>query len=90
MPRRENNRPRLSVHVSFEATRLSGQCLIEAYECLAPSRRRSLRRTRVPPSLPRRPASSRAGKVSMRDPQVALYARVRAINRRTAAPLPVR
>jgi hypothetical protein len=42
MPRRENNRPRLSVHVSFEATRLSGQCLIEAYECLAPSRRRIL------------------------------------------------
>ena len=40
MPRRENNRPRLSVHVSFEATRLSGRCLIEAYERLAPSRRR--------------------------------------------------
>jgi hypothetical protein len=44
MPRRENNRPRLSVHVSFEATRLSGQCLIEAYECLVPSRRRILRK----------------------------------------------
>ena len=44
MPRRENNRPRLSVHVSFEATRLSAQCLIEAYACLAPSRRRILRK----------------------------------------------
>jgi hypothetical protein len=44
MPRRENNRPRLSVHVSFEATRLSGQFLIEAYECLAPSRHRILRK----------------------------------------------
>ena len=42
MPRREENRPRLSVHVSFEATRLSAQCLIEAYACLAPSRRRIL------------------------------------------------
>jgi hypothetical protein len=43
MSRRGKNRPRLSVHVSFEATRLSAQCLIEAYECLAPSKRRILR-----------------------------------------------
>lgn len=44
MPRREKNRPRLSVHVSFEATRLSAQCLIEAYACLAPSGCRILRK----------------------------------------------
>jgi hypothetical protein len=43
MPRRETNHPELTVHVSFETTRLSTQCLIEAYECLAPSRRRALR-----------------------------------------------
>jgi hypothetical protein len=30
------------VHVSFEATRLSSQCLIAAYECLAPTRRRTV------------------------------------------------
>jgi hypothetical protein len=30
--------------VSFETTRLSAQCLIEAYERLAPSRRRALQR----------------------------------------------
>ena len=76
MPRREKNRPRLTVRVSFETTRLSAQCLIEAYECLAPSRRRILREPRVPRSSPTRPGSSRAGKVSMRDPQAALYARV--------------
>jgi hypothetical protein len=43
MPRREKNHPELAVRVSFETTRLSAQCLIEAYERLAPSRRRALR-----------------------------------------------
>ena len=43
MPRRGENCPRLTVRVSFEATRLSAQCLIETYERLAPSRRRTLR-----------------------------------------------
>ena len=44
MPRREKNQPELAVRVSFETTRLSAQCLIEAYECLAPSRRRALQK----------------------------------------------
>ena len=43
MPRRERIRTELIVRVSFEATRLSGQCLIEAYECLVPGRRRATR-----------------------------------------------
>ena len=43
MPRREEDRPRLTVRVSFETTRFSTRYLIEAYECLAPSRRRPLR-----------------------------------------------
>jgi hypothetical protein len=43
MPRREKNYTELTVRVSFETTRLSAQCLIEAYECLAPGRRRALR-----------------------------------------------
>ena len=37
MPRREKDHSELTVRVSFETTRLSTQCLIEAYECLAPS-----------------------------------------------------
>jgi hypothetical protein len=45
MPRREEDRPRLTVRVSFETTRLSAQCLVAAYEYLAPSRRRALRTT---------------------------------------------
>ena len=40
---RRKDRPRLAVRVSFETTRLSPQCLIEAYERLAPARRRPLR-----------------------------------------------
>ena len=63
------------MRVSFETTRLSAQCLIEAYECLAPSRRRPCGGPE-PTASPTRPAPSRAGKVSMRDPQAALYARV--------------
>ena len=51
MPRRENDRPELTVRVSFEATRLSTQCLIEAYECLAPSRRRVPRTASSPAAL---------------------------------------
>jgi hypothetical protein len=42
MPRREKNHAELTVRVSFETTRLSTQCLVEAYECLAPGRRRAL------------------------------------------------
>jgi transcriptional regulator of nitric oxide reductase len=45
MPRRKD-RPRLTVRVSFEATRLSPQCLIEAYERLAPTQRRPVRAAR--------------------------------------------
>lgn len=43
MPRRKKNHSELTVRVSFETTRLSTQCLIEAYECLAPSQRWVLR-----------------------------------------------
>jgi hypothetical protein len=51
MPRREEDRPRLTVRVSFETTRLSAQCLVEAYEYLAPSRRRTLRTAPGPAPL---------------------------------------
>jgi hypothetical protein len=51
MPRREKDRPELTVRVSFEATRLSTRCLIEAYECLAPSRRRVPRTAPSPATL---------------------------------------
>jgi hypothetical protein len=51
MPRREKDRPELTVRVSFEATRLSAQILIEAYECLAPSRRRVPRTASSPVTL---------------------------------------
>ncbi len=51
MPRREKHRPELTVRVSFETTRLSTQCLIEAYECLAPSRCRVLRTASSPAAL---------------------------------------
>ncbi|MDF2782046.1 MAG: hypothetical protein K0S96_1850 [Geminicoccaceae bacterium] len=51
MSRREKNRPELTVRVSFETTRFSTQCLVEAYECLAPSRRRVLRTTSSPAAL---------------------------------------
>ena len=60
MPRREENRPRLRVHVSFEATRLSAQCLIEAYECLTPSRRRMPRTASSPAALVEEPRAKRA------------------------------
>jgi hypothetical protein len=43
MPRRKKICPQLTVRVSFEATRFSSQCLIEAYERLAPSRRQAPR-----------------------------------------------
>lgn len=33
----------LTIKVSFETTRLSAQCLIEAYERLVPNRRRRIR-----------------------------------------------
>ena len=45
MPRREKNHAELTVRVSFGTTRFSTQCLIEAYECLAPIKRRALRVT---------------------------------------------
>ena len=51
MPRREKDRPELTVRLSFETTRLSTQCLIEAYECLAPSRRRVPRTASSPAAL---------------------------------------
>ncbi len=51
MPRREKDRPGLTVLLSFEATRLSTQCLIDAYECLAPSRRRVPRTASSPATL---------------------------------------
>ena len=51
MPRREKDRPELTVRLSFETTRLSTQCLIEAYECLAPSRRRVPRTASSPATL---------------------------------------
>jgi hypothetical protein len=43
---RRKDHPRLTVRVSFETTRLSPQCLIEAYERLAPTERRPLRTAR--------------------------------------------
>jgi hypothetical protein len=43
MPRRKRISRQLTVSVSFETTRFSTRYLIEAYECLAPSRRRPLR-----------------------------------------------
>ena len=43
MPRRKKIRSQLTVCVSFETARFSAQYLIEAYESLAPSRRRALR-----------------------------------------------
>ena len=51
MPRREKDHPELTVRVSFETTRLSTQCLIEAYECLTPSRRRMPRTAAGPAAL---------------------------------------
>jgi hypothetical protein len=51
MPRREKNYPELNVRVSFETTRLGTRCLIEAYECLAPSQRRVLRTASSPAVL---------------------------------------
>ncbi len=45
MPRRKD-RTWLTVRVSFETTRLSPQCLIEAYERLAPTKRRPVRTAR--------------------------------------------
>ena len=38
----------LTIEVSFEATRLSAQCLIEAYDRLVPIQRRRLRPPREP------------------------------------------
>jgi hypothetical protein len=43
---RRKDHPRLTVRLSFETTRLSPQCLIEAYERLAPTQRRPLRTAR--------------------------------------------
>ena len=51
MPRRETKHPELTVRVSFEATRLSAQCLVEAYERLTPSRRRASRTASSPTVL---------------------------------------
>ena len=60
MPRRERNRPELTVRVSFETTRLSTQCLIEAYECLAPNRRR-VPRTAASPAVLAEEARAKPG-----------------------------
>ena len=38
----------LKIRVSFETTRLSAQCLIEAYDRLVPIRRRRIRPPREP------------------------------------------
>ena len=55
MPRRKKTCPKLTVHVSFEATRLSSQCLIAAYECLAPTQApHGAGGLRAPLFLPRR------------------------------------
>jgi hypothetical protein len=43
---RRKDRPRLTVRVAFETTRLSPQCLIAAYERLAPTKRRPLHTAR--------------------------------------------
>jgi transcriptional regulator of nitric oxide reductase len=43
---RRKDHPRLTVRVSFETTRLGPQCLIEAYERLAPAKRRPVRTAR--------------------------------------------
>jgi hypothetical protein len=42
---RQTRRPRLDVQESFETTRLSPQCLIEAYIQVVPVQRTTLRRT---------------------------------------------
>ena len=60
MPRREKARPEPTVRVSFEATRLSAQCLIEAYERLAPSRCR-VPRTASSPATPAEEAHAKRG-----------------------------
>ena len=60
MPRREKDHPELTVRVSFETTRLSTQCLIEAYECLTPSRRRVPRTASSPAALVEEPRAKRA------------------------------
>ena len=39
---RRRDRPRLTVRVAIETTRLSPQCLIEAYKRRAPTQRRPL------------------------------------------------
>ena len=59
MPRREKDRPELTVRLSFETTRLSTQCLIEVSECLAPSRRRVPRTPPGPAALAEEPHAER-------------------------------
>ena len=61
MPRRKKTCPKLTVRVSFEATRLSSQCLIAAYECLAPTKRRALR-TASSTTLPAEEARAKPGR----------------------------
>jgi hypothetical protein len=63
MPRRKDDSPRLTVRVSFETTRLSARCLIEAYERLAPERRRTLR-TAPDPAIPAEEARAEPGQES--------------------------
>ena len=60
MPRREKDHPELTVRVSFETTRLSTQCLIEAYERLTPSRRWMPRTASSPAALVEEPRAERA------------------------------
>ena len=42
---RHTDRPRLEVREAFEPTRLSPQCLVNAYACLVPIRRANVRKT---------------------------------------------
>jgi transcriptional regulator of nitric oxide reductase len=61
---RRTDRPLLGVRVSFETTRFSPQHLIEIYDRLAPTPRRSLRPTRedAPQSPTPRAATGSGGR----------------------------
>jgi hypothetical protein len=45
---RRSKPARLQIQVSFEATRISAQCLVDAYSRLVPITRRRLRQVRTP------------------------------------------
>lgn len=74
---RPTRRPLLQMRESFEITRFSPECLIEAYRCIVPAGTKAIRPA-VRHSSPLPSSHPKSREVTMPDHRIALYARVSA------------